>query len=719
MDDLQFYEAPDYAALFEKEFQRLNEGWDNAEAMEQTNDAQRIANAKRTPLKALEGIATLTEKAVPLLQAEEKRRQDAQQDRFNLKNYSQEQKELNYAIYSKGKKVLIGDHQVSQKYAEKLKAEGRDIDASLIIDKSEWTKTRFGFLRARIDASKDNLISDFEAAHPNFKSYKPSEARTALQGFLTERESQFRQMPTVLVNEIKDHFNTFEDTLMTEKNEEVETIKNQEENLRNQGLVRNALIQTDPQALKERVLDLVELNYIPEGGKRKDGWNFVIGHTLKLLETGQIKAHQAHKIKEILLEHRGEQGKEKDVGSMYYKVFEATGFDGAVAKAVKVHHDNVKQDQENNANDVLTKLRNIEKDQNRKLTRSEINAEIRNWDATKNGAIPEWLNSWASSFDAQPMNAPDRPSYANQTAATSLIATYASTRVADNKRLDDTNKEIITQRAGSFYQHFYAEEMLNAGSEQAAHLEALRRTKEAVDRGELDEMPTINIDSEKEHKLNLSIAAKAIEAEPNIINTGIIYGSESALEAVREDPNRVHPFYKQLARKLKVEPHVLQFNQLAIANKQFGKEEPIKSDIVKEFEELDPNVQELLSGHTTPGRVQRALIEQFGEDRDISYDDVGFLIDERLAQIPVKETVFEPPKEIKKSPRSRRRGNTNVNTELQQSIKKWFNVFSTSAAEAGSYRTEVEEPEWVTEWKTEVQNRPRTPRSRNRPTYNN
>lgn len=633
MDDLQFYEAPDYAALFEKEFTRLNEGWDNAEAMEETNDAQRKANAKRTPLKALEGIATLTEKGAPFVQAEIERRQNAQQDAFNLKNYSQEQKELNYAKYSKGKKVLFQDHQVTQKYAEKLKAEGRDIDASLLIDRTEWNQTRFGFLRARVDASKDNLISDFEAAHPNFKSYKPSEARTALQGFLTEREGQFRQMPTVLVNEIKDHFNTFEDTLMTEKNEEVETIKNQEENLRNQGLVRNALIQTDDAALKERVLDLVELNYIPEGGKRKDGWNFVIKHTIKLLETGQIEAHQAHKIKEILLEHRGEQGKEKDVGSMYYKIFEANNFDGAVAKATKKYRDNVKLEQEQHGESIRKKLLKQEKDQGGSLSPEQIQAEIKNWDELKNGPIPEWLNNWSSSFDTEPLNAPPRPPLGLQTRANTLITNLAKRHVTDNTDLDSVNQGIIEERAKDRYQFHYANEMKDAVSEQAAHDDALDLVQKEIEQGLLNERVSTHRDEEAEHKANLDIAFKSIEANPDIVNTGIIYGSESALEAVRDDPSRVHPFYEQLARQLsgtnRIPAHVLQYNQLAIANKlDPSKTKPIKSKIVQEFEELDPDVQFLLSNHPTPAKVRRALITQYAKDQDISFDDVEYLLDD-------------------------------------------------------------------------------------------
>lgn len=709
---LEFNEAPDYAALFEKEFDRQNRAWDDYEEAQQANDERRIEAAKQ-PLEVLEGLLEFSEKAAPIVQGIREGKQQRQLDEFNTKNYSAEQRELNYAVYSEGKKVLFQDLQVNQRYAEKLKAEGRDIDANLLIEKSEWNRTKFGFQRARIDASKDNLIKDFEEAHPNWKSYEPATARSEIDKFLTDRRQQFNKMPTVLYNDIRSHFDQFKNTLISEKHQSVEQVRKSEKTLRDQGEVYYALTQTDPIARKERLLDFVETNFIPQGGKRKDGWNYAIGHTIKLLETGQITPAQAHQIKDILIEHRGEQGKEKDVGSMYYQIFEANNFDGAVAKAAKKYNDNLKLEKQQASDSKRQELLQREKERGSGLTQSEINYELRNWDETTMGPIPEWLNDWSSSFDAQPMNAPDRPSYGIQTQANALITGYASVRVTDNPELTEVNKEIITQRAGSLYQQYFAEEMLDADSEQSAHLDALKRVQDDINAGRLDEMPPVNRDKEKEHKLNLDIASKAVASEPNIINTGIIFGSESALEEVRADPSRVHPFYKQLARQLKVEPHVLQFNQLAIANKLFGKDEPIKSDIVKEFEQLDPNVQELLSGHTTPGRVQRALIEQYGIDKDISYDDVGFLIDERLAQIPVEETVFDAPKEIKKSPRSRRKGNQKVNTELQQSIKKWFNIFSTSAAEAGSYRTDVEEPEWVTELKQRgLEQASKSPRSR-------
>jgi len=631
MDDLQFYEAPDYAALFEKEFTRLNQGYDDAETMESINDEQRVADAKRTPLKTLEGIATLTEKGLPLVEAEIERRQNNQQDAYNEKNYSKEARELNYAVYSKGKKVLLNDLQVNQRYAEKLKAEGRTIDASLLIDRSEWNKTRFGFLRARIDASKDNLIADFEEAHPNFKSYNASDARAALQGFLTPREKQFRKMPTVLYNDLKDHFSTFEDTLMSEKNKEVEAVRDTEKFQRDKGLIYYALTQTDPVKRKERLLDFVETNFIPQGGKRKDGWNYAIAHTLELLKTGQISPEQAHQIKEILLEHRGEQGKEKDVGSMYYKVFEANNFDGEVAAAADIYVQKEKKRIDQFSESERKRLLEMVKEQGGDLSEEQINAEIKNWDETKNGPIPDWLKNWATKTTAEPLNGPHRPPLHIQTQANTLIETMAKVHVESNPDLNDVNKEIIIQRGKDLYQYFYNIEMKDAISEDAASKDAMEQVEIQINKGLLNERLPVDKDAENKYKLNLKTAAEAIAANPDIVNTGIIYGSESVLEEVRENPSVVHPFYKQLSDQLsgtnKIPGFVLQYNQLAIANKQFGKEEPIKSKILQEFEALDDDVKWLLSIHPTPQKVKRALITQYQKDKEISFDVVEYLLE--------------------------------------------------------------------------------------------
>ena len=63
-------------------------------------------------------------------------------------------------------------------------------------------------------------------------------------------------------------------------------------------------------------------------------------------------------------------------------------------------------------------------------------------------------------------------------------------------------------------------------------------------------------------------------------------------------------------------------------------------------------IQILLKLHPTPARVQRAKVEAFMEDGDVSYDDLEFLIDEvREKQVTPEitqgETVLDKANRIK------------------------------------------------------------------------
>ena len=133
----------------------------------------------------------------------------------------------------------------------------------------------------------------------------------------------------------------------------------------------------------------------------------------------------------------------------------------------------------------------------------------------------------------------------------------------------------------------------------------------------------------QERNLNLIRAEEHIKViDPNIVNTGIIFGSEDILEEASKLPTgEVHLFYKQLADKIPgMTAGDIQFKQLEVYSKLNGTDKPVKSDILLAYEKLSPTVQFYLSHHPSPAKVARAKIEAFKDDAQIDYDEIEFLL---------------------------------------------------------------------------------------------
>jgi hypothetical protein len=187
------------------------------------------------------------------------------------------------------------------------------------------------------------------------------------------------------------------------------------------------------------------------------------------------------------------------------------------------------------------------------------------------------------------------------------------------------------------YLRIYAEEIQTAPSANAAHLNTMKRIKDNIFEGNYDTPPTPSISAAKQRELTLQSATEAVKLNPQIMETGIIFGTEKILEEVRANPNEIHVFYKQLADRYPgVQADQLQYAQLEIAHKLFGGSKPVKSELLEAYEKLDPGVQFLLSTHPTPEKVMRAKIEAFKDDGEITYDEIEFLLEE-LTELQQKE----------------------------------------------------------------------------------
>ena len=171
---------------------------------------------------------------------------------------------------------------------------------------------------------------------------------------------------------------------------------------------------------------------------------------------------------------------------------------------------------------------------------------------------------------------------------------------------------------------FYKDFIKNEGSPDNAYLKAIEKVEKKIKAGDYNSFPTSS--SNQVFLENRELAKTSIALTPEIVTTSVIPGTEDALKKYKDSGGTIVPkIYEDLANKLALSPTQLADYQLEAVG-----EGPIKTEADKELEKLAPNVQHLLTLHPDKARVERAKIELLKEDGNITYNEVGYLIDEAV-----------------------------------------------------------------------------------------
>ena len=193
----------------------------------------------------------------------------------------------------------------------------------------------------------------------------------------------------------------------------------------------------------------------------------------------------------------------------------------------------------------------------------------------------------------------------------------------------------IVENAEREYPLLFAKHMQTADSAVDAHILALQDIEKKTNAGVYDNL-VVRKDANKQRNIDLIKAEEHIKTiNPEIINTGLIYGTEEIIKEAADLPRgQTHLFYDQLAAKIPgVNGDDIQYKQLEIYNKMNKLEKPVKSDLLLAYEKLDPQVQFYLSHHPSPAKVVRAKIEAFKDDAQIDYDEIEFLLPSAMKAI--------------------------------------------------------------------------------------
>ena len=189
------------------------------------------------------------------------------------------------------------------------------------------------------------------------------------------------------------------------------------------------------------------------------------------------------------------------------------------------------------------------------------------------------------------------------------------------------NKQQATRDLQEFYKNFIRTE----GSPRNAYLKAIEKVEKKIKDGDYNSFPTSS--SNQVFLENRELAKTSIALTPEIVTTSVIPGTEEALKQYRDSGGTIVPkIYEDLANKMALSPTQLANFQLEVVG-----EGPIKTEADKELEKLPVRVSELLTLHPDKQRVERAKIELLKEDGNITYNEVGYLIDEAVdAQLAEK-----------------------------------------------------------------------------------
>jgi len=672
---LEFEEAPDYASILEREYQKINQGFERRESAERANDQRRIQNAG-VPLKLVEQLGAFSPIAFKAAQVAKQQSQKRQINFANTAGYNKEEIELANNIYHKGDKILLEEHKKNLKLAAEAEAKGEKYEALRLMTQSFWRKGRLGFLRQGVmynDLGKNKI--NFNKLHPNFASYSIDEANDAVNNFGQDIINRYndQKYPQALVDYAHQNLEKFRATKYQEAiNSNLTRAKT---NLEKENYLRvtGVFKAVDGPDFEKQVISFIEEFKTDE--KFSGGLTRLLGYLTQGVQRGELTTTQARKIDDIFLKHYGKQGKLENIKDIHAKIFEASGWEDALHKADTDYINKEVQKIENQSKaaavewktwslDIInTKNRFPTNDEKREfierfqkqginlpstvlngiteeskvqeqvvkeLTDKFINSEPISLNDLKGIEDPNIFAQWKNRVDTSDewsLSSKDSNRIKTDFFKTRLeghpeIATYTANDQAEVLNLAEGDLRI-----------YFAEEYANEPNRAVALEKAKARVYTKIDNGHYKKLLNEGVPFDNTYSKKLQVAKEYVGTYPNKILEEVIPGSEEALEAAKKNPGETQFFYKQLMKSQKkvngkyVSARDVQNAQLALVKG----EELIMSEFDKQIYELDNGkTLRLLKFHPDPARVLRAKISAFSDDEVIAYDEIDHLLPEAI-----------------------------------------------------------------------------------------
>ena len=696
-----FEEAPDYASQIGSTYTSLNASFDRAEALERENDRTREINAAM-PLKMLKGLIEFSPKAAKMYEGVAEKRRDFLREQ-GYEGIGQEYIDADKKTLEEILKVDAAENYVRD---AALKDGDNITFETMSMSGPHQARRRLLMLDELRRRMKSGFSAHMQENYPaGFK--KPEEYDAAFRKYksqILKNADDIGFSSRFVKGQLEKDFDTLQTNFYKTENDKLTA--------QNQSIVLGTQIKQVESALEKEdavaaFINISESNIAYYDGNRAKALRAMINIGLMGVEKGGMNLDQLEAVVYGQIEAKGDRAKaliDKLGGGPESRIW-AESVISKIDELRSAKLDNIDQSKKDERRKFVNEIDAYEAE-NGRMEKAEYAAYVMSkWDIGKMGGnLPENIKNRLSKEGADDFlqkavldgrlnkglgitqeevdklqDAETRKTYSalvetgNEKKpskefadiAEGFIKTYANTRTSEtdgNKEKSERWNSIYTQ-APKWYGIYYEEEIATASSAAQAHLNALKRVKDNIINGDFDVLPNVDEQSNLTRRVNLIKAERHIKTiDPNIINTGIIYGTEDIVkEAAKLPKGETHLFYQQLADKLPgIHADDLQFKQLELAHKEFGTDKPVKSDIQLALEKLPESVREKLTFHPSPARVARAKIEAYGSDNDITYNEIEFLLDEVSdfyttpegqaildAQFPVEdEVVIKPDRNI-------------------------------------------------------------------------
>ena len=676
-----FTEAPDFASAIAGTYSSVNESYDRREQLERENDKTRERNAEM-PLEVIKALIEFSPKAKQIadgLQAQAEKRAlrkgyegIGQEELDNSNNALNDVMNIGkYENFIKQKALEDGDNITYNTidYGGPHGARRKWLDLN---DLKSRVKTGFNAFITK------NYPTAFE--NPQERAVAFSKYKEAIIGNADEAGFNTR----FLKNGLEDTFNELQTTFNQTENQKLTARNAQKEQSR---MIQEVVTALNSDTPLQSFIEASDYNIGFFDGNIAKAERAFINIGLMGMKKGVINIDKFESVLFGEITAKGDKTRIliDKLGGGEENTLWAEGVLASIEEAKKGVFENKALARQNYAKGFVEKIQEIENGQETRMTKLELaNYVSQNWDIKQGGSnLPEFVKNRfskeagddilikaqldykldkgipiteeevlklsdpfveASYLSKVKTGNPLAPSKDFQSLAMSQIKGYATTHakqqgVAPGKESTQWNN--IVENAEREYPLLFAKYMQTADSAVDAHILALGDIEKKTNAGVYDNL-VANRSKNKQRSIDLIKAEEHIKTiDPNIINTGLIFGSEEVIKEASLLPSgQTHLFYDQLAAKIPgVTGAEIQYKQLEIYNKANGLEKPVKSDVLLAYEKLDPQVQFYLSHHPSPAKVARAKIEAFKDDAQIDYDEISFLVPE--AQEVIKTLIKE------------------------------------------------------------------------------
>ena len=581
-----FQEAPDFASALRSGFDRFNQSADRAEALERENDKRREQNAAM-PLKLAKALIDFSPKAKAMVEGLQERSFDN-----NIKKGYDE-------ADTTGVSESLDEVFDTEKRGQYLKKAALDNE-----DNESYNIFREDFTSAR---DRDNFIFDVKQGLPaslntHLTKYypdsfqDPAEYRAAYQEWETEVISNLKKQgfkERYIKARLEDKLNPLKNNFLQKQGTDLAKKNTALEQNRIVGEVVRSLNSDDP---VKAFNDTVAFNAAFYDGNMARGYRASINIAMMAVEKGVLPIDKLESVIFQEITAKGDKRKlliDKLGGGAESEVW-AQGVLENFEKLRKTSFDQITQEKTLYAKGFVQEVDKIEADTGRMTKVEYANYVKTNWDIGKGGGnLPDSVKNRLSKEEAddilhramldekidkgipvtkeevEKLNNPfveeqymSRISEGNTLTPSSDLVSQAKTQIGGYATKwakqegvapgRESNQWInITQNAEREYPLLYAKHIQTADSPIDAHIKALEDIEKKTFAGNYDNL-IVNVDKNNKRNLDLSKAEYHIKIiDPNIINRGIIFGTEEVVkEATKLPKGQTHLFYTQLADKI-------------------------------------------------------------------------------------------------------------------------------------------------------------------------